>query len=482
MYQKAVRFDQIIDSLIYQNTIPSLPLFILMMLQQLEAKTAIDSSTGLYGHLFENIIKDWIHIISEDGPDLETKLNYLSEFAYSVVGNGQTSVSERDFEVWHENYCEVYNLSLSQRRLFDNLTEIGILTRTGDSIRFKYRYYLNFFVARYMALHIHEEDVIEHLEFCCKTLHHRDSTKTMIFLCHLSKDPIILKRVLETAKSHFADEEEYNLANMPSLLPPESFRPSRLILTGNTPEANRARMLEDADKAERPHGLEETDEIRERERELTDFVAQVNSAQNTMHLCGQILRNFYGSMKGEQQIDLIRTCFGIGLRTLSTIFRVLEDRKEELALGIAEILRHKHPRWNDATIDKRTRQSIQFLTMSITFGLVKQSSNAVGISRLKISFDKFLEAPGTMLSHQVIDLSARLDFFDQFPKSSVLTIADGLERNPFGMELLRLLVWQHFHLFNCQDNRLCQEICARLGINYHHGHFLSPVPKKSSRK
>lgn len=482
LYSTVVRMDQTIDSLIGKNIMPSLPLFILMMLQQLESKTAVDDSSGHYGHLYERIIKDWISAIAKDAPDLEAKLNYLSELAYLMVKTGPY-VPDPAFAIWHAKYCDDYNLTISKEEILKQLMQITVLIRHGDCIAFGQRYYRNFFLGRYMALHIHEEPIIQLVSDLCNNLHYSDSFYTLIFLGHLSKNPVILTKLLEIAEHQFLDEEEFDLSSFPRILPPDSFRPSRLLFNGGTPEVNRARLLEESDKIERPNSVDDsTSDTMIIEKEITELLTQVNSANNAIRLCGQVLRNYYGSMRGDQQIKLIQTCYALGLRTLARIFNYFEGKKEDIATGIAAILRGQNPQWNDITIDKLTRRSIQFLTTSITYGLIKQVGNSVGIERLKISFDKLMSSSDTTLSHRIIDLSARLDFFYNFPKSIVLQLKEMLDNSPFGIELVRLMVWEHFHLFNC-DYRLRQEMCSLLEIEGKQGKkLLNPARKRSLAK
>lgn len=48
IYRTCVRKSQIIDAVIYQGIVPSLPLFIIMMMQQLDGHGAVDATNGLY--------------------------------------------------------------------------------------------------------------------------------------------------------------------------------------------------------------------------------------------------------------------------------------------------------------------------------------------------------------------------------------------------------------------------------------------------
>ena len=477
-YQKTVEAQQVIDNLICRNMVPSLPMFILMMLQQLERKTDLGGSTGLYGHLYEMIIKDWIIQISKDGPDLDAKLNYLSELANFVWERGTRTLSESEFATWHAQYCADYHIMFPRDRLFAELEEIGVLAKSDEHIRFRRRYYANFFVARYIAQHIDKPAIAGRIPALCRGLHLRDTSSIMMFLCHLSKARVILDAVLTTANEHFAAAAQYDLSRAPDVLPEADFLPSRLALVQGDPATHREQMLEDADRVDRHTSLAERDGEDDFDQEVPELIAKINAAQNSLQLCGQILRNHYGSMKGADQIELIETCFGVGLRTLTGILSELEEHKEIIAQSVATIMKQKHPQWDDMAIDKRTRESIQFLAVAIGYGLVKHTSYAVGVPRLKMSFQKIEDDAATTFSHRMVVASAKLDFFEGFPKSDVFGLQKVISKNTFSTEILRLLVWQHLHLFHV-DPGVRDEVCAKLSIDATHPMLLDPTEKKA---
>src|SRR3990172_3694053 len=191
---------------------------------------------------------------------------------------------------------------------------------------------------------------------------------------------------------------------------------------------------------------------------------EASSALHAIRICGQIIRNFYGGMKGDDQTEVIRECYGICLRMLTVLFEFLEKDKEEIATGVAEILKHRYPKMGAQELDKNVRRSLHTIALSICYGLIKHTSNSLGLAALKPTFDKLLSANGITISHRMLDISTRLDYFDKFPESMVLKMADDLDGGFIGHEVLRVLVWEHFKLFG-GDFRLRQSVCKSLQID-----------------
>lgn len=479
LYERTVRYEQVIDSVVGQGAVPSLPLFIHMMMQQLETRGPIDSSTGLYGSLYELIIRDVVRAASYNPADLEVKLNYLSEFAGALYAKDKRFLDDKTFQEWHHWYCDEFNVELKAEEMILQLESIGVFRKDEEMVGFKYRYYYCFFLARHISRIMHHDTAIEIMKKLCSVLHTEDAANTMLFLCHLSKDPRILSLILERVRGHFVGAPEYLLSESPSVIPAGTIRPNRLVLTSESPHEERLRTLRERDEIERPHGLDEIKEHEEKQRQHK-MIALINEANSTLHsirICGQVIRNFYGEMRGNLQIEVIRECFGLCLRMMSVLFECLENEKEELASVVGEILKHRDRKITDDELDKQVKRSLYSMAFGICYGLLKHTSNSLGLADLKLSFDKLIAERDVSISHRMLDLSTRLDFFDVFPESLVSSLAAELGEGTIGREVLRYLVWEHFKLFT-RDFKVRQRVCQLLEIEANQPVLISMDEKK----
>lgn len=93
---KMVRLEKAIDQSLGRDLVPSYPLFILTILQTLEAITPLSTpnhgTCGSFGYIYESLITT--SLISAYGSidDIETFYNYLSELAYYMYSNSTVKI------------------------------------------------------------------------------------------------------------------------------------------------------------------------------------------------------------------------------------------------------------------------------------------------------------------------------------------------------------------------------------------------------
>ena len=477
LYHASIRYHQIINGIIGNGAIPSLPIYIHMMMQQLESRGSLDGVSGLYGSLYEMIIKDILLEITTNSSDLEVKINYLSVFSYAIYLSESRCMTAGQFKTWHRSYCDTYNLELVPDEMVLQFESIGIFRKSEMEIGYKYRYYYCFFLAKFIANNIHEADVFAAVPRLCATLHNADAADTMLFLCHLSKDPRILRLVLATIKSKFSAFSETDLRITPAILPPEGFIPSQLSIAMGKEEEAHIQSLQTNGEEGRPHGLDEIDPAGG--THTTEVIAMINEANSAFHsirICGQIIKNFYGSMKGDDQIEVIRECYGACLRMMEMLLKEMERDKEEFASSLAQVIRKRFPKMSDEEVVIQTKKSLYGICLAICYGLIRHTSTSLGLSVLKPSFDKLISRESSTTSHRVLDASTRLECFDGFPENQVLNLADELERGLLGKELLRVFVWEHLKTFKT-DYKVKQRICTRLKIEAHNPEIMDGTTK-----
>jgi predicted phosphodiesterase len=475
VYQRQLRFSQTIDALIGQGAIPSVPLFVLMLMQQLEAGTIVGAPTGLYGSLYELIIRDVVKGVARKATDVEVLLNYLAEFAHAVHTGGYRAMTEEDFQNWHAKYRKEYSADLNPTATVHALVESGIFRAEGTGIRFKRRYYYCFFLAKYFANHIHEDEttVLTEISELCSHLHQADSANTMMFLCYQCRDPRIIGYVLAASKRCFDGMNEFEMSSSPNLLPEHASGPVPLRLPDGSPEDERVRELRRRDDISRPNGLAELDDEEDPAVSAEDLrlLQAMNSAHHAVLICGQIVRNFFGSLRGDRQAEIVRECYGATLRMMSAFIDLLERDKEAFAGMVAERLRLRYPAMDELEVAIRAKASVHYFGVAVCFALVKHASTSVGLADLKTTFDRILEEADGNVSIRIMDISTRLDFLDGFPDCRITAMADELKAHSIGYEVLRGLVWNHLKLFDCDYDKR-QRVCQKLGIGGSEARFL----------
>ncbi len=469
LYKQKVHWIKIIDNLVDQGALPSLPLFILMIMQQLEAGGTVTGSLGGYGTLYEIIIKDVLKGAAKNSADLEVKLNYLTYFAFELFRKKKRGLSEMAMVEWHVWYCKEFPCQLVLNQVLAEFLSIGVFNQCQTDYGFKYSYYYCFFLARYLSRNLHKEhDAMDIVKIMCSQLYINDFANTMLFLCHMSNHPDIFDLIMNTVRGHFKAAGEYSLVDTPSILPMEMIKPPKLILLTEDPDQEMLKELRSMDDEKISQGLQEivsAESENIEEKNMIELINNINSAHHTIRICGQLLRNFYGSMRGTEQVNVLKECYALCMRMVTVLYDYLEKDKELIAQNLAEIIQHRFPKDTYENLDNNVRRSLQGIALAIPFGLIKHVALSFGLAALKPGFDKYLREESPTISHQLIDVATRLEcYFDVFPEGDVLRIHKELDRGFIGREVLRLIVWEHFSFFK-RELKVRQRVCQVLDIS-----------------
>jgi calcineurin-like phosphoesterase family protein len=462
--------EKVVSALLDNHLVPSYPLFILVILQQIEARTSLDlrSTSGSYCFLYEALLTMALTNSSNLRATLDTQYNYLSELAYHLYQQSARSMERELVLKWHRSYCETYDIELEFSDLVSSFCNASVLCETNGTLAFRYPYLYYYFVGRYFRDHIGEEDIREYIRWMSHHLNHTESANVLLFLSYLSRDPFIISTILQASQSLFSSHRDYDLdgdAAFPNSLNSDQ---TKLIIDAWDPEQNRRRLLERRDELEADDSDRYDDEWIDEDKdtvnaddELDQFL-QINVVFKTIQILGQILRNYPGSLKGDRKVELAKEGYSLGLRVLHFLHTDIEANCAGLSWFLSSLVRDTHPNWDAERRAGEVARLLTTLLEGITLAVIKRVSDSIGLRELSQTFDKLLEQEG-MLSHRFIDISVRLDYYRKFPDRHVFDLAKTVRHNPFAQRLLSDLVWYYFYI-NPSTFKLRQKVGDRLGI------------------
>jgi hypothetical protein len=456
--RKIIDAKRMMDTAIGRNFVPSYPIFILPILQAQEAHQNIDINASTYGYFYELLIRRALALGStREGFDV--KLGYLTHLAYSLFANKTPELTDRELRRIHADYEAVYALDVSFAAIVSDFAACGILEERGDKYYFKYKYYYYYFVASYLRDHIQDEPIQRQVATLADTLHEEDSANILLFLAHLSKHPVVVEQMLRRAAAVFTEATASKLSADESPLP-ELDKTLEEIVYEETPE-QREKYLRRLDQLDQERARAEEDEAF---RQSSEYISKIGVAFRTLQILGQIVKNFPGSMPGEQKRAITRACYNVGLRTLGSLLGALKLTKDEFVRSFVEAIRADDPHLNDEELSKRARETVHGLTHIGAYGMVKRISHAVGSPHLKQVYDSLSKedpSPAVALIHA----SLQLDQAQSFPEDEVEDLGKRFDENPLASRVLKSLVINHFHLFTVKYDTK-QHICSKLGIPY----------------
>ena len=344
------------------------------------------------------------------------------------------------------------------------LERIDILANAGGHYSFRYKYVYCYFVARYFRdCAASESGTKDEIMGMVNRLHVEDYANILVFYLYLTRDLEVMEHVLRVARKVYANYEGCDFDRDVAFVNRLYVEQDRLRLPDGDPaehrEEERARRDELVDGGE-------TQNVEARELEYSDSLddmLKVNFGLKMLHVMGQVLRNFPGSLQSELKADLATESYLLGLRTLKAIMRIAEDNVDELRVYFGRYLQEKRRITAPAELSKKADEAIIWLTLNCAFGMTKRISGAVGLHALKGTFIDVLERLGGSLGARMIDASVKLDHFPGIPVAEIEEIAKDTRNNHFTQRILRDLVIDHMYLFKVHY-KLRQQVSKTLGI------------------
>ncbi|MGM0577136.1 MAG: hypothetical protein ACQEXJ_15530 [Myxococcota bacterium] len=461
--------ERLLGKALGNNYVPSYPAFLLIMLQQLEVRSKGDviDDAGSYGFLYEYLITRVLTRGQASAVSLETKYSYLAELAWRLHSEDVADLGADEYEAWHQDYVDIYEIRLSSD-IRDELVASGILSARRRGVGFRYRYLYYYFLARYLADHLTEESIRASVRRLSRQLYHEESANVMVFLCHLSKDPFILQTVLGASRTLFEELEACDLLVHTRFLDELAGRLPEWRLDNRSPERRREEARQRADEIEGALGNsgheDESPPPPDEADEGVETVLQLNAAFKTIHILGQILKDFSGSIKGDTKLELAAECYGLGLRTLRAILGTMEENLDGLAAVIEEGFESQQPESRLTPVEmEQLVRSILFNTGErLSFIVIKHVGEAVGAESLSKTVSRVLEQHRGF-SHRMIDCAMRMEHFRSFPERELFKLYHECDGHPLVRHLIQHTVWNHFYLFD-EPMRLRQRVCERIGI------------------
>jgi len=456
--------ERLVDTVLGKNLLPAYPIFLLSMLQQMEAGIAVNTKSGAYGYFYEALITAALQRTSRLLDDVDTKYTYLAELAWVFKSTGCRECDTEELARFNRSHWETYRLTESPESFAREITESRILVDHGGRIGFRYKYLYYYFLARYVRDNLSEVNVAAIVDECVRDLHREEAANVMIFLTYLSKDKLIMQKLLDAARSIYQGIPPCDLDAHIAFLNTLDAAIPQILLPDGDPATARQDALRKIDDHHQPRrsSTDTSGLAGDTDPEELNQVLTLNRALKSIQIMGQILRNFSGSLKGPIKRDLAAECFAVGLRTLNAYYGLIEKHLEGMITAFADILGkdlQAMPQDQRVTVAKRI---VFALTEMLCIGMIKRISSAVGAEKLLPTYEDVQETMNS-LAIEFVQVGIRMDHSHAFPEKRVLDLHTKLEGNIFGQTLLSLLVANHFYMFP-RSYKLRQRICQKLGI------------------
>ena len=460
---------KMIETIIGNKFIPTYPLYIITLLQQIEAGTGNNLGGSAYAEFYNYLINQAMGTTKIKPEELDYYHTYLSYIAYHYFKDGRKELDKKEIETLHDAYGKEYHKK-SFTSVYENLINAKFIKVDNEFYSFNHNYIYYFYVAKYLSDNMEEEAISVEIDMLIKRLYRTEFANIIIFLIHHSKTRAksIIGKILSEAKMIFdnitpSTLSKEELININQLVSSEM----KLILEDNKPAEYRKKELELNDEKEEKNGNSNEEEngfmpsYNEDIHEL-DIFGKINLSFKLMEILGQISKNYYGSIKNDAKDEILNELSELGLRNLHLLLDHFSEYSELLEKDIREII-EKQGTSTEAEIEMVTKRIIFNFAEAISMNFIKKIANSMASKNLFDSIDNISVQKNTE-AMKLINIATKLDFSGGLNNDKIIKLSNEFSDNLIVKDLLKRLVIEHLYKFNVTYKKK-QEVCAKLNIS-----------------
>lgn len=445
LYQNLDALKVHIDSFVKKNIVPAKPIYLLTILQMMEAMSPHKVELTSYGHCYQYLIYRALEKARIKNTLVDSYLNWLTELANEIFEGGDEGLTGNQLEEFFRKY-EAHFLKVPLNIVAD-FENSGILVWRDQRIQFRYRYIYYFYAAKRLADSLtHSKESKDKIKDLLLNLHKEDHANIIVFLTHHTKDPWILDEIQLCMMDLFQDYkpaalESGDLEFMKEFL---DAIPKLVLEKREIEEERKAdnRQKDQAEEMERELGA------RARDLEPSDMLARINRAFKGVELIGQILRNRHGSLEKSRLIEMAEEAYGVGLRFLQCFLSASEASKEEVIKMIEHMLK-ENPRVDNRELEKEARSTFLLLTYGVIYGVLRKIAASCGSKEATEIYEE-IERTTKTPAVKLINLAIQLQFEKKLDERRLSELSHEFESNITCDRILKEIVIQHIYMHHVQ--------------------------------
>lgn len=435
-----------INAIIRGNIVPPRPIYILTLIQTLDAYKGNDHQLTSYGHCYQALILMALEKQKVKQVEYDIYFNYLLEISYFIFEKNISGLKHEDVEIFRTNYSSKFVIK-DHDDIESILIRAKILNYTNGLLSFSYKYVYYFFVAKYLAEKADEKICETLISGLCKNVHTERNANILIFLVHHTKKAKIIDEILLNTMYVFDEykEETLETKGLTFLKGFDTNLPALILEQKNT-DKERKKQLVIKDRIE---SVKLNEEIQEKENGLVTenkFIGDIVRSVRSVEIIGQILRNYHGSLKKEDLKNLSTQSIAVGLRFLKAFFETSETLREPI-LEMLENILNDGRNISDEEVTKKAKDAYLTMCYQTTIGVVWKIANSIGEDRLVKIYEEISKDKSNSIAMKLIEIIIKLEYTEKTPQTEINNLAKELKNtNPFGFRVLQHILIQHLYL------------------------------------
>lgn len=459
MIDKYDQAERIMETVMGRNIIPSMPLYLLTLLQSLEAGRSGEFKESALGFYYEYLLTEGFQSAGVHRDKLTEFFEYCTQLAWFYHTNNNRELSEDELVDFNRSFSAKWHTVDFKERV-DILLQAKVLLVHGKYYTFRYPYIYYFLKGRYLSRNLSDIQIREYVEKCCAHLYVREYANTVLFLAHHTNDEFVMRAILESLQGLFNQYKPVTFDNDTAQIAALISDAPKLKYSGTPPETHREQLNKVKDKLDDGQdGLVDKEES----GDGLSLIAQLTTLFKTVEILGQVLKNQYARIERSEKIDILGDLFSGPLRALSGFYVFMAENPDSLVAEIDLVLKHRHKLEDE---DKRRRKSREIagrLIQFISLGFICKASSSVSSDALREDIHAAVKRTNTP-AFRLIELGVLLDSSDPIPKDVMLKLKEDTEKDVIALSLIRMLTIRHLYMFKTSE-RDKQWLASKLDLD-----------------
>ena len=441
--------ERLLDAVRGRNIVPALPLYLLTILQSVDAGLSGGFEESGLGEYYDFLIKEGFKAAAIPKKEWGKVVEFCSHLAWLMHATEHKEVSHAELRAFTEKFSKAQHEVAFDRRIAD-LLEARVLSKSGDYYRFRYHYIYYFLKGRYLASKLDTDIAIQaYIKECCAHLYVRENANTILFLAHHSfEKPIFIESVVEAlnrpfgaiAPIEFKRSDTGGIADFVRDLP-------ALKYSGELPETVREKENHRKD-AMGPDEDGLTDA--KQDGAESDFLPQLVALFKTVEILGQILKNQIANVDRAKRIELLEQLLKGPLRAVRAFFELFMTDKEMAQRELAELLAKNKVGDDDNKRLEIARRLLAELVQFSVFGFIAKAVSSISADDLTEDIETAAKNIGSPAAN-LIAAGVRLDSPKDLPRKVISKLLDEVKTDFVAMRVLQMLTLQRLYMFRTSE-------------------------------
>lgn len=464
--------EKLVNSVMQKSVIPAIPLYLLTLLQSIDAGRSGDFKESSLGYYYQYLLTEAFQNSGVKPEKLTEYFQYAAYLAWEFHHQEKRELTESELRDFNERFTKEWHRVDFIPRL-EVLLNARVLCKSGEDYTFRYPYIYFYLKGQYLSENLNDLAVRAYISHCCKHLYVREHANTVLFLAHHSNDDFVLKSIAESLHNLFRDRAPVKFDGDTLAINKLINDAPKLAYSGEKPEEHRVRRNQIQDELDDGHdGLLESEENSE---ELS-LIAQMTMLFKTTEILGQVLKNQYSKIQRTRKSDLLEELFNGPLRAIQDFYTFFKKNPDALVAEIEAALQRKGKIESPEERKSFARKVAASLIQIITFGFLMRASQSINSESLQEDVNGVVRKNATP-AFKLIELGILLDSPKSIPRTILKQLFKEVNGDLVASRVIQMMVLNRLYMFKTTEQDM-QWINQVLKIDLTTQHAITYQEKK----